>query len=74
MARITPQIHLHNEGQKTKFEFYKTYRELKKDLPKFIRENDEVVVYRSRRGQWGEWFEYWTLINGKLEITKQGWS
>lgn len=74
MARITPQAHLHNLGQKTKFEHYKTYKELKKDLPKLIKENEEVVVYRSRRGEWGEWFEYWTLTDGKPTISKQGWS
>jgi hypothetical protein len=73
MAHITPQIHLHKVGEKTKFEFYKTYRELKKDLAKFVKDYDEVVVYRSRRGEWGEWFEYWGLSNGKLEITKKGW-
>ncbi len=34
---------------------------------------DEVFVTRSRRGEWGEWFEKWVLINGKPTIIKKGW-
>jgi hypothetical protein len=33
-----------------------------------------VFVVRSRRGEWGEWFEHWELINGKPTIVKKGWS
>jgi hypothetical protein len=56
---------------------YKTYAELKKDLPTICKENiddDGVSVYRSRRGQWGEWFETWKLDNGVPTIVKEGWS
>jgi len=56
---------------------YKTYAELKKDLPKICKENidaDGVRVVRSRRGQWGEWFERWKLNNGVPTIVKDGWS
>jgi hypothetical protein len=35
--------------------------------------DDSIFVSRSRRGQWGEWFEHWDLINGEPKITKQGW-
>lgn len=54
---------------------YKTYRELKKNLKNHLLENLEaqVCVSRSKRGEWGEWFENWKLINGKPEIVKQGW-
>ncbi len=56
-------------------ETYKTYRELKKDLPRVLAETNEayISVYRSRRGEWGEWFEHWALINGKPKIITQGW-
>jgi len=38
------------------------------------RSNDnEVRVNRSRRGEWGEWFEYWSMSNGKPVITRKGW-
>lgn len=56
---------------------YNTYRELKKDLPEICASNindDGVNVIRSKRGQWGEWYEYWENVNGKPEIVKQGWS
>lgn len=56
---------------------FKTYTELKKALKDYILHNhigsDRVSVTRSRRGEWGEWFEKWELINGKPTITKQGW-
>ena len=37
-----------------------TYRELKKNMKLLLqRSNDnEVFVSRSKRGEWGEWFEY----------------
>jgi hypothetical protein len=57
---------------------FKTYTELKKALKDYILHNhigdDRVFVIRSRRGEWGEWFEKWELVNGKPKITKQGWS
>ena len=33
----------------------------------------QVYVFRSRRAEWGEWFERWEASNGKISITKQGW-
>ncbi len=56
---------------------FNTYAELKKALKDYILHNhigdDEVFVSRSRRGEWGEYFEKWVLVNGKPKITKQGW-
>ena len=54
---------------------FNTYAELKKHLKEMLSEsiNDVVSVSRSRRGEWGEWFEKWELINGKPTITNQGW-
>jgi hypothetical protein len=56
---------------------FKTYAELKKALKDYILHNhigdDEVVVSRSRRGEWGEYFEKWALVNNKPTIVKQGW-
>ena len=56
---------------------YKRYSDLKKDLTKMCEENidaDGVGVYRSRRGEWGEWSEHWDLNDkGKPIIVKEGW-
>jgi hypothetical protein len=56
---------------------FNTYAELKKALKDYILHNhigdDEVCVSRSRRGEWGEWFEKWALVNNKPTIVKQGW-
>lgn len=55
---------------------FKDYNKLKTHLPHMIsRAKDGVVsVYRTRTGQWGEWFEDWCKgEDGKLRIQKQGW-
>lgn len=53
-----------------------TYRELLRVVKKSLKakESDTVHIYRSKRGEWGEWFEIWQLICGVPEIIKQGWS
>ena len=57
-------------------EVFKTYRELKKALPEILKKSNDVhvSVVRSRRNQWGEWFEHWQLNNNKPVIIKQGWN
>lgn len=54
---------------------FPTYSQLKKKLKELIElsPEKEVFVSRSRRGEWGEWFEYWSLSKGKPVITRQGW-
>lgn len=56
---------------------FNTYAELKKALKNYILLNHigdkPVMVSRSRRGEWGEWFELWQLVNCKPKIIKQGW-
>ena len=75
-----PQVTIN--GSTTEFS---TYREAVKNmkllLDRCIQEkrlndytNAEVRVSRSRRGEWGEWFEYWGFnAERKPVITKQGW-
>lgn len=57
---------------------FNTYAELKKALKDYILSNhigdDYVSVNRSRRGEWGEWYEHWLKVNGKPTIVKQGWN
>jgi len=59
----------------TVYNTYPTYRLLKKDLKDILKENvsEHVTVSRSKRGEWGEWFEHWVLSNGKPIIIKEGW-
>jgi len=54
---------------------YDSYKALKKHIKQHLFDNLEptVTVSRSRRGEWGEWFEHWQLVNGKPQIIKQGW-
>ena len=65
-----PQVTIN--GQTTSFS---TYAEVKRNMKLLLqRSNDnEVRVSRSRRGEWGEWFEYWSMSNGKSVITRKGW-
>ncbi len=54
---------------------YPTYEELKKDLKKRINESPDGVVdvIRTRRGEWGQWFEKWELINNKPRLIEETW-
>ena len=54
---------------------FPTYRELLKNLVTLLKEDREniVTVYRTRRGEWGEWFEKWGLLDGKPVKLKEGW-
>ncbi len=54
---------------------FPTYTEVKKRMKYLLEvsDNNEVSVYRHRRGEWGEWFEKWAMINGRPQIWKQGW-
>lgn len=33
-----------------------------------------VYIYRSRRGEWGEWVELWRLVNNRPTKIKEFWS
>ena len=52
-----------------------TYPELLERMEVFLKvsDNNEVIVYRHRRGEWRVWFEKWSNINGNPTVTKQGW-
>ena len=87
MSNFKPQVTIITEetrreyvngyGKKSPYKTiqYPTYRELKKNIQRHLEENLEatISVSRSRRGEWGEWFENWQLVNGKPGIIKQGW-
>lgn len=52
-----------------------TYAEFKKRINAFMKDSfdENVTVYRHRRGEWGEWFEEWHRVGGKCKIFRQGW-
>lgn len=52
-----------------------TYAELLSVVKKSLKsgECDNFHVYRSRRGEWGEWFEIWEIKNKTPKIIKEGW-
>jgi hypothetical protein len=54
---------------------FETYSKLKTNLKRLLKDsiNNEVRVYRHRRGEWGEWFEHWNIVDGKPKIVKEGW-
>jgi hypothetical protein len=63
------------DGKTYKDFVFPTYAELKSKLKGIMKEYrvSEVTVSRSRRGEWGEWFEYWHLSGNKLTKGKEGW-
>ena len=54
---------------------FPTYRKLRAALKAMLlaSHDERVEVSRSKRGEWGEWFEVWEMVNGKPKITKQTW-
>lgn len=75
MSNFKPSVRINNRNFTATSEIYSTYRELKHNLLQALNDSydNEVSVSRSRRGEWGEWFENWGLSNDKPYIIKQGW-
>jgi hypothetical protein len=87
MAKFKPEITYmteesyqdYNQGRRKspyKVLQYSTYAELKKDLKAILKValKNHASVSRSRRGQWGEWYEHWQLnFENKPVILKEGW-
>lgn len=84
MAQFRPQFsitrtqynsHLFDYNEYHKYFVFPTYRELKQKMVSIMKEYkvDEICVSRSRRGEWGEWFEYWNRHGDKLVKGREGW-
>jgi predicted ATP-grasp superfamily ATP-dependent carboligase len=76
MARFSPEAHWKDEHGETRVKVFNTFVELKRELKILIKNScdGEVTVYRSRRGEWGEWFEYWGLNYKRIPyVKKSGW-
>ena len=88
MANFKPQVtfttresmhdyRYNRRGSQYVVKSFKTYRELKKHIKDILEDSIDVYVsvVRSKRGQWGEWFEHWQLNDSrKPVIIKQGWN
>jgi hypothetical protein len=64
--------HLRNGSIQKSFGTYAEVKRRMRELLNLSSDND-VSVYRHRRGEWGEWFEHWSLVNGRPQITRSGW-
>jgi len=78
MANFKPEVTLKVKefGEvKTERKKFSTYRELVKNMKSLLERSydDEVCVLRSRRGEWGEWFERWGWKDGQPHIYKVTW-
>lgn len=55
---------------------YPTYQRIRSQLKNLIEGSSDgiVYVYRSRRGEWGQWFEHWAFNHKRKPILiKEGW-
>lgn len=70
-----PYVRYTNEKGELKGIEVPTYSEVKRKMKEFIKDSidENVAVYRHKRGEWGEWFEFWGKVGNKCEINKQGW-
>lgn len=58
------------------YKSFPTYRILRREIKKYLEESidDTITVFRTRRGEWGEFYEHWQLHRGKPVIIKKGWN
>ena len=75
MGRFKPYVRYTDENGNQKGISVSTYAEVKRRMNSFMKDSfdENVAVYRSRRGEWGEWFEFWSKVGKTPKIYKQGW-
>jgi hypothetical protein len=68
-------VYYRNDKGENKVVLVRTYKEVKRRMNAFMLNSfdENVSVFRKRRGQWGEWFENWSRIGGKAKIIREGW-
>jgi hypothetical protein len=74
MKHNGPTIWIEDKGSHV-WECFKNYKAALKAVRRMIdaSANSEAVIFRKRRGQWGEWREVWRIIDNKPKIVDQGW-
>ena len=75
MAKFKPGCWIRNNSGPAVYMEFIDYRILKRSMVDLFNEHvgNEITVSRSKRGEWGEYFEIWSLVNGKPKIIKEGW-
>ena len=68
-------VYYTNEKGENKIVLVRTYKEVKRRMNAFMLNSfdENVNVFRARRGQWGEWYENWSKVGNKCQIIKEGW-
>jgi hypothetical protein len=52
---------------------FNTYKEIKRELKKYALKYYSVTVTRTRRGEWGQWFEKYITVDKRLYKIGEGW-
>lgn len=75
MSNFKPSIRINNRNFTASWRTFPTHKELKRNLLQALLDSydHEVSVSRSKRGEWGEWFENWILSDNKPLKIKEGW-
>ena len=68
-------VYYKNDKGENKIVLIRTYKEVKRRMNAFMLNSfdENVNVFRARRGQWGEWYENWSKVGNKCQIIKEGW-
>ena len=68
-------VYYKNDKGENKIVLIRTYKEVKRRMNAFMLNSfdENVSVFRRRRGQWGEWYENWVKVGSKCQIIKEGW-
>ena len=78
MAKFRPGfwVKRHGYSGETSYRDFDTYPECLREAKKLLKSGEltEIHIFRSKRGEWGEWFEIWELQGGKPVKKKEGWN
>ncbi len=75
MKVFSPIVYIDQEYGVTTTYVVDRYRKVLKNIRKYLEmsSTNKVTVTRYRRGQFGEWFEWWRMVDGRPEIVWEGW-
>jgi hypothetical protein len=77
MAVSRPWASYRNQQGSDVEKTYKTYAALRKEMRAMMNDSEDniVEVIRTRRGEWGQWFERWSVNQrtNKLEKIEDTW-
>lgn len=72
-----PFVWYRSQNGTDEFRVFDTYSKLRSSMRAMMADSVDnvLIVTRTRRGQWGQWFEHWHIdeSTNKLIKTKEGW-